>query len=407
MTKNFHNPIVFRKAEESDKERLRLFFEKAYADRFKYKFPDRWVWQYINNPWRRGRDIQSYIAEDSRRNIVGHSGALLVPAQIRGAPIVLAWGVGLFVLDPYRGKGIAKALQELNIFDNEILASIYMAPEAQALKLSLKARRGPTCSVYVHSIYFDNSKVTESVERKLARRNFGRLSRPFAIALSPIVAARNQLRSLLVKAYQRRHRSRSTLFGNHYDFSEGPASFGDESDELWDKARGRYDFCVERTSKYLNWKYRDQPGCKYRVLRMLNGGAIVGQLVYRIGMPPEAPVAFITEVVVEADCPEMTKQIISEAVGVIKERGAVQIVIATSDCTQKVAIEGCSFLRIEDHDLLVNYSPDNSVNLGALSRCLLTKGDHDWDQFFLARLLSPKEVLDRFYRHKSAYVTRL
>ena len=54
--------------------------------------------------------------------------------------------------------------------------------------------------------------------------------------------------------------------------------FGHESDDLWERMRGKYEFSLARTSSYLNWRYVDSP-TRYLLWVAYRSGQVAGYLV--------------------------------------------------------------------------------------------------------------------------------
>jgi len=58
--------------------------------------------------------------------------------------------------------------------------------------------------------------------------------------------------------------------------------FDEQANHLWDKVKDDYSFITERTTEYLNWRYRDPRGGVYTVLQAVKDGELLGYIVMRI-----------------------------------------------------------------------------------------------------------------------------
>jgi hypothetical protein len=76
-----------------------------------------------------------------------------------------------------------------------------------------------------------------------------------------------------------RHRLRS-LFGWQRPSFEGEIvtlnRFDDRTDALWHEAKHQFDFAVERTQDYLNWRYADHRSDRFVVRVAVDGDRVLG-----------------------------------------------------------------------------------------------------------------------------------
>ena len=106
-----------RQATTADRTRLWEFIEGVYGDEARYKVPERWNWEYRENPFLDGdgERLPIFIAEIGER-IVGQMCAIPVKLQIGSELHDAAWGADFMVLPECRGQGvgldIVKALAE-------------------------------------------------------------------------------------------------------------------------------------------------------------------------------------------------------------------------------------------------------------------------------------------------------
>lgn len=57
---------------------------------------------------------------------------------------------------------------------------------------------------------------------------------------------------------------------------------GSEFDSFWEKVKPRYPIAIDRSSRYLNWRYADNPLVKYSIFTVSSGDKIGGFVVLRI-----------------------------------------------------------------------------------------------------------------------------
>jgi hypothetical protein len=95
----------------------------------------------------------------------------------------------------------------------------------------------------------------------------------------------------LNKIFSPKHKATSVDFKIIYldKFDEG-------FDLFWEKISGEYDYIIEKSSKYLNWRYGDKRGGNYRISVALDGDEILGYLVSRVNWhKPDYPEGFLVD----------------------------------------------------------------------------------------------------------------
>lgn len=65
--------------------------------------------------------------------------------------------------------------------------------------------------------------------------------------------------------------------------------FGQEADEFWQRIASHYPISIERSSKYLNWRYAEHPMTKYHIFSAKAGSEMRGFVVVRIDEITEGP----------------------------------------------------------------------------------------------------------------------
>lgn len=92
-------------------------------------------------------------------------------------------------------------------------------------------------------------------------------------------------------------------------------SFSHEIDLLWDDVKNHYNFIVERTHDYLNWRYCDPRGGKYIVKQAEEDGRILGYIVTRVNRFIEGyPVGYIVDLLTLPGRLDVSEALLAEAV---------------------------------------------------------------------------------------------
>jgi hypothetical protein len=93
------------------------------------------------------------------------------------------------------------------------------------------------------------------------------------------------------------------------------ASFDERINELWDKTKLNYDFIVEKTKDYLNWRYCDPRGGNFDVRCVEEDGRILGYVVLRINrIREEYPIGHIVDLLTLPERYDVVDALVSDAV---------------------------------------------------------------------------------------------
>lgn len=73
--------------------------------------------------------------------------------------------------------------------------------------------------------------------------------------------------------------------------------FGSDFDAFWKTVNEKYKITIERSSKYLNWRYARHPYFEYSILKAEKQGKLSGFLIYRFEAPKDFKIARIIDFV--------------------------------------------------------------------------------------------------------------
>ena len=285
-----------RRATEDDSEELQHFYRRAYGEaRLKYKFPERWQWLYRNNPSIPDhKSLPIWIASEDGL-IVGHTGAMYAQLKMGQDTRLAAWSVDTFVLQKYRGIGLGKRLQQANQDVHEVFISLHMSDANRYIKKEIGAFDGPDAALFVYTEKLHVHSFFERLRKALEKRLSARASE-----LGWRVLHGSGIFHLISKRYERRllaiQKDVDFSLEEKLDFIPVKGRFGSEVDTLWGRTRERFDFAVERSKAYLNWRFVDQPHTTYQRFYVFEKGMIKGLVIFRLGSAPEAPVGIIAEI---------------------------------------------------------------------------------------------------------------
>jgi len=364
--------LTTRQAVPSDRAAILSFVERSYQRIARWRVPDRWDWQFAQNPFRASPDVLPvFLALDSAGRIVGQSCVMLVPMQLLGRSHTAGWGCDLFVAPEWRGRGVARRLQASVHAATEVHLSLNMAAETRHLKLELGDALLDPIPVYELTVRYEASAIRQVLEQRFS-----------ALRAGYLMSGTSKLLAAIASTSAGWKQSRR---GRHPDPSirllEGK-EFGREHDELWSRVAGSFRSAIERRTPYLDWKYLRQPHLTYRILEAWRGEVLAGFVVFRTSRAPEAACGRIVDVVADPRDQEAVAALIVRAVNSLLEEGCPRVRVATSVSAFAAVFERVGFRRVEEMTAVVGKGEASAEVVKATEGgWLLGMGDGDWDQF--------------------------
>ena len=368
-----------RQATQKDREAIGAFLEKAFPNQ--YRYPDRWEWLNLRNPFITDDfALPEWIAIVDG-HITGHTGAMLVPVKIGERTVIAGWSIDTFVSSAARGLGIGKKLQAANQSAHPLFMSLAMTPLNRAIKKKLGAQEGPVVSLLYRTEHILPSPFSKEIDSAL-HRHFGLKKHCWESVAQQtgLLQACCWSMKKLIKARQRR--TMVPPEPPHLTF-EPVSHFDEQADALWAVIRSSYTFAVERTSLYLNWKYRDQPNMHHQCFYIREHGTIQGILIIRRGESPEPPIGVICECYLRDPTQAKYAWVIQRAVTQLTAQGVGGIWAATASQELEMVLHEQGFLRLRQEPMILHIA--DGVYQDKYPRALIGKGDHDWDQFLNLR----------------------
>lgn len=310
-----------RQATLDDKPAIAEFLQVAYPDRHQYKFPERWEWQFDNNPFRNGDELPLWLAFDGER-IVGQTGAQLEPMKLGDKSVRVGWSVDTYVLPEYRGQGIGYRLQQANQSSHDVFMSLSMSPKNRSIKASLGAQTLDPLDIFELRM----SVTPDNVKRRLEHRSKIAAKAAQALRVDRLAA---WIASAPIRTRYRRAAGEGCSSPGRTTIQEIDR-FDDRFDGLWSQTRDCYDISVERTSRYLNWKFWEQPHAIYRRFAALVDDRLVGYAVLRVCSPPEPPLGVIVDLVTQDNDEAVWRELIIFCLEQLRQTGVERVRVATT-----------------------------------------------------------------------------
>jgi hypothetical protein len=361
--------VCVRRATLDDRPSVFAFIKQAYQGRWEFKIPHRWHWEFVNNPFLASSELPIWIAVTKHGTVVGQACALMEPLKIGESILKLGWGVDFYVDCALRGQGIGRRLRAAYYDAQELSMTLKTAKITRKITSSLGAVPIEPVTRYVRR---DSPELRSAAE--LPNSGYKWALRGGAI-----------LRRLCCV---KRVKAAPSLAASSRKFVITPVqSFGKELDTLWNLVSPNFDGIIKRDHVYLNWKYVQQPHIQYRRYLARRNGSLCGYVIVREGSPPEPRIGIIADLFVAPDDHATIFALIDHAITEFQAAGITVAVAATSVGAYQQAFERLGFSKTGGEIPLIGSNRmKDIVPLAQTSRWCLGRGDHDWDQYPLAKV---------------------
>jgi len=233
---------------------------------------ERWRWQYEENPFCTAEGPEIWIAREGG-TILGQYATMPVRLKVRDSVLRASWGMDVMVRRNLQRRGVGTQL--FLYWDQHVEASLGLGLSAGSYNLFKKLKWQDVGPVPCYTKPIDL--------RVLASRHVGKtVAAVVAPALKALVTVLFPARKVAPGA----HRVQVTRLEGAFD-----SAF----DALWDNASRGYDFIAERTSAYLDWKFKRAPHVSYEVFQATREGALSGYMVLRVQERPAVRLGLIVD----------------------------------------------------------------------------------------------------------------
>jgi hypothetical protein len=320
-----------------------------------------------------------------------------IRCYLHGESVPAVWGADFFVLEAYRGRGFGRDLLIANQSAYDLVFSLAMADLTRIIKKKVGALEFHSLPLLARLNRVDPQLVLPMVDRSVRKRTTRSVGKTVRWMMKW-----SQVGRMVAAWMTYRLRRKRKLAQREAPPSEGlrfepiTGRFDARADALWERARVRYDFAVERDAAYLNWKFRDQPWMDYRAAYALRGPEVVGLAVYRKTKPPEPPAGIIAELISADGSPVVYGALAEHAAAELERAGAGLVIVGASDDVLRSALEDIGFFVYDEFVPMVSGVRSDLVSqVTEAQRVLLSYGDHDVDQYPITTLPSLSKLLGK------------
>ena len=374
--------VEVRQAVNSDKELLFDFIRVNWKERAVYQVPHRWRWLYVDNPFKVDNQLPIWIVVDGE-HIVGHTAAMIVPLKIGEEVYPAAWSVNTVVVPEYRGRELGYHLQKANQDAWLVFMSLSMTKANRHIKMKLGGIKGASVSNFVIRFRYDRSKIGLALERRLEKYLlFSGISRAVARILGVVSTVVLNIRLKVIRRL-RFFKGRIQEKGRGIRIEE-IERFDEALDPILEGFMKPYKVAVFRTSRYLNWKFAEQPDINYRLFLAKSGEQTSGYMILRSGRPElENHYGVIAEFIANPEDRKTMEALLLFATEYFQKENVEKVIISTTVPGFQESFIRFGFRKVSE-TVPVIYCSDkvcDNATIGDKTDWLLSRGDHDWDQF--------------------------
>lgn len=365
--------VCVRQAFVKDKEAIWKFIEDAYEEddkgSSKYKIHQRWIWQFLENPFlRENKDRLPIWIALKNNEIVGQYCAIPVNIKLGDQIFHAAWGCDFIVSGEHRGEGVGFKLNKALYNHYPVTMAISMSKSTMKIWEKSGSIDVTSVDTYWYFIKFDK----ELVYNYLMKRSKRQHTINMIIYVACRICYMHNVFTLIANPILR--------FGKmiNVGLKEKPDceikeifEFDKENDIFSDDTVAEYDAIVKRESKLLNWKYFSNRQLQYRAFVATKNGSRTGYIVIRKPHPAEFPFGIISDIYAAKNSLNTINSLISHAMCVFGNTvSAIQCITSVDE--HKKVLRNLGFIRTESNKLKVLFS-DQSIR-----DVIFKKSKKDW-----------------------------
>lgn len=346
--------VEIKQFQLSDQEALLSFLRLAYPDDPRRSEAAFWQWQFIENPYVARDNIPLWVVK-SDDQIVGQVAAIPVLFKLGNEERQALWIVDYVVLPEYRSGGIGIRL--LQTSESWCPVSLTLGYNENAAMVMSRLKWKLLGRIHRYQILLFPGHAIQKISHFAPARHLANLLyrplRPAAKKLPP--AAAGAVRQL-------------TQFDSSFD-------------ELWREASVQWPCAIVRSSRFLDWQFKKQPGKKYDILGYFEAERLLGYVVLffrssRRGAAP--PKAAISDLCYNANnSSQIIDQLLQGALRLALERQAGSLVTDVLDERVEIGLRQLGFRHIKGSPPFAAKAGEAQELIHDRANWFLTRGDSD------------------------------
>jgi hypothetical protein len=356
-----------RQATTDDQEAIWRFLDDAYGTgskgRARFKYPDRWIWQFLDNPFVKKDDTKLPIWLAIKGDeIVGQICALPVQMKIRDDLYDGCWACDLIVSRNSRGEGLSYKLTESLTHHYQVCIGVGMADSTRHIWGKMEPVPLKTVQYYWRPIHLDRP-----ILRYFIGDKFKSMHGVLTMMANIVLSAKTKFLP------QQNTGTRPSI----REINE----FGEEFDDLMQKSIENYSPIALRSSKFLNWRFANNKEHRYHAFVSLKDDRIKGYIVVRNPHSAEVTVGQIVDFLAIHNDATTLSELLDHAIEFFG-RSVAAIKCATSVVNIGSLLKKRGFLKLDElRPLALVLDPEIKKRLQSTSEgWYFTLADQDLDQ---------------------------
>ncbi len=354
----------------ADRPQIFEFIRRAYPEKWRYKIPERWEWEFRANPFLKPDELPIWIAVTPDGQVVGQSCALIEPLRLGNTIGRVGWSVDTYMLPDFRGQGLGYQLQQANDAAHEVFMSLSMSAANRRIKAALGSIPIQPVTEYVKTLRHEPEGALAAVLGGGKGKRTDRLGLGRALA-SLLTIRRAMLDMRLLRAASK-----------EIQISPAP-EFDAAVDDLVEQLGQRFNAMVIRNHQYLNWKYVRQPHLNYTRYLAYRGSALCGYVIVRQAEPPEPNIGILADLVCLPKDRTALHALLAAVLAHFRRTEVSVIKAATTAPEYAAALDQFGFRKAGEVSPMFHCRSSRLDCAAAVQpdSWLLSKADHDWDQY--------------------------
>lgn len=352
--------VEIRRRRPEDGEALLSMYAEIFGAEQADASRRRWHWQYGENPHCPPEGPEIWVAWEGGE-LLGQYATMPVRLKLADRMVRASWGMDVMVKPGIQRKGVGSRL--FLYWDQQVEASLGLGLSESSYSLFRKLQWEDVGPVPCYTRLLD--------VRALLARRLGALAA--SLLASPA-------RLLLALAFPAR-RAAPGAAGVRVEPLDGP--FGPAFDRLWERAAPGYDFVVERTARYLEWKYHQVPFVTYEIFQALSANEVTGYLVGRVAERAPLRLGLLVDFFAHPEDRASLDALVEHAIRWGRERNVARLQAFSLDRRLAAALRRRGFFEIGSpmqFCLKINTGHVDKAFYRDTTRWHVTFGDSDQDR---------------------------
>lgn len=346
--------VHIKQFEINERDELLFFLREAYPGEPRKSQPDFWTWHFLENPNTHTGDIPLWIVKSGER-IVGQLATIPVELKVGNTVTPAIWILDFIVHADYRGKGLGKRLVLAARESYPTMITLGINEQSEAVFRSLDWRAVGGVHRY-HKLLFPGNAYDEIAKFSAARK----------------------IANLVYAPFRRRI---DRVSQDEIDCVRPVTDFDGSFDDLWRRACLQWDCAVTRSSSYLEWQFKKQPGKQFEILGAYEQNRLVGYAVLffrKAGQGASPAKAAVTDIVYNADSSiDVIGLLLKASLGLALERKAGSLVMDVLDERIEKRLREFGFWRIKTSPQFMASTNEREDLIYNPRHWFLTRADSD------------------------------